>query len=128
MIKSTNPSWRASSASSSRPPPATSETEPSGRPAASPASATICASLAFERVDRANLGGGVKRREAVRSALRAFAHLGHRLSADRHGEKVNGTPALPAAAPPRRLTPARSNRGGPLPRSHGAAAPAPPRT
>ena len=48
MIRSTTPSWPASSASSSRPPPATSASAPAGRPAASAASDATAASTAFE--------------------------------------------------------------------------------
>ena len=47
-MRSTSPSWVASSASSSRPPPATSETAPSGRPAAVAASRATAASTALE--------------------------------------------------------------------------------
>ena len=48
MIRSTTPSWVASSASSSRPPPATSDTDPAGSPAPSAACAAIPASTALE--------------------------------------------------------------------------------
>ncbi len=48
MIRSTTPSCVASSASSSRPPPATSETEPAGSPAPSAACAAMPASTALE--------------------------------------------------------------------------------
>ncbi len=48
MMRSTTPSWPASSASSSRPPPATSDSAPAGRPAASAASIATRASTAFE--------------------------------------------------------------------------------
>ena len=48
MIRSTTPAWVASSASSSRPPPATSDIEPAGRPAPSAARAAIAASTALE--------------------------------------------------------------------------------
>ena len=50
MMRSTTPSWVASSASSSRPPPATSASDPAGRPADSAASAATDASTAFEWV------------------------------------------------------------------------------
>ena len=50
MIRSTTPSCVASSASSSRPPPATSAIAPSGTPAAVAASAAIAASTALECV------------------------------------------------------------------------------
>ena len=50
MIRSTTPSCVASSASSSRPPPATRDSDPAGRPAASAASAATAASTAFECV------------------------------------------------------------------------------
>ena len=48
MMRSTTPFWVASSASSSRPPPATRAIAPSGRPADSAASAAMPASTAFE--------------------------------------------------------------------------------
>ena len=48
MIRSTTPSWPASSASSSRPPPATSASAPTGRPAPSAASRATVGSTAFE--------------------------------------------------------------------------------
>src|SRR3954447_23564721 len=48
MIRSTMPSWVAISRSSSRPPPATRETAPSGSPAADTASEAIDASTALE--------------------------------------------------------------------------------
>ncbi len=48
MIRSTTPSWVASSASSSRPPPATSDTDPAGRPDPRAASAAIPARTALE--------------------------------------------------------------------------------
>ena len=48
MIRSTRPSCVASSVSSSRPPPATSESDPAGSPAASAASAATLASTALE--------------------------------------------------------------------------------
>ena len=48
MIRSTTPSWVASSASSSRPPPATSPIAPAGTPAPSAASAAIAARTALE--------------------------------------------------------------------------------
>ena len=48
MIRSTLSRWVASSASSSRPPPATRLTQPSGSPAATAASEAICASAALE--------------------------------------------------------------------------------
>ena len=48
MMRSTTPVWVASSASSSRPPPATSASAPAGSPAASAASPAIAASTAFE--------------------------------------------------------------------------------
>ena len=48
MIRSTTPVWVASSASSSRPPPATSDSAPAGSPADSAAAAATDASTAFE--------------------------------------------------------------------------------
>ena len=48
MIRSTTPSWVASSRSSSRSPPATIEIAPSGTPAPAAASEATCASTAFE--------------------------------------------------------------------------------
>ena len=48
MIRSTTPVWVASSASSSRPPPAISPSDPSGRPARVAASPATAASAAFE--------------------------------------------------------------------------------
>ncbi len=48
MIRSITPSCVASSASSSRPPPATSDSDPAGRPSASTASEATAASTAFE--------------------------------------------------------------------------------
>ena len=48
MIRSTVSPWVASSASSSRPPPATMLTQPSGSPAATADSAAIWASAALE--------------------------------------------------------------------------------
>ncbi len=50
MIRSTTPSWPASSASSSRPPPDTSDSEPAGSPAASTASIATRASTSLEWV------------------------------------------------------------------------------
>ena len=48
MIRSTTPSWVASSRSSSRSPPATIEIAPSGTPAPAAASEATCASTVFE--------------------------------------------------------------------------------
>ena len=48
MIRSTTPVWVASSPSSSRPPPATSDSDPSGRPAVTAASAATLARTALE--------------------------------------------------------------------------------
>lgn len=48
MTRSTTPLWVASSASSSWPPPATSETAPSGTPAAVAASEATVARMALE--------------------------------------------------------------------------------
>ena len=48
MIRSTTPLWVASSASSSRPPPATRASAPAGSPAASAASMATAARTAFE--------------------------------------------------------------------------------
>ena len=48
MIRSTTPSWPASSASSSRPPPPTSDRAPAGSPAAVAASTATRASTSLE--------------------------------------------------------------------------------